>query len=402
MDMVLVSVGVTCSWIIEPLFLQGSSSEVFSGIQEKVLMLRTLRLLRLVRALRLVIQFKTLWRLVHGLTNSLNILCSTLVMLALLLYLLGCVGLEIIAHDSLLLANEETKHIILNYFDGLPETMLTLSRFVTLDDLADIFEPLVRVQPWLSIYYLIALLLVPIALMNIVTAVLVEQAIQSARMDAETEGRVRRAKIKALNPVIRQFFRSLDTDHSGTIVRQEVLQIMQGGADIPMALSDLFKPESMGQLFEILDTDDSGEIDEEEFVNGVMQLAMTDVPIEARQTLKYLRALRRKVDTLERYLGQGDEKQGYQSERSPLSSPHGKDAEEGGCLACGSQGCGLCNRSTRRSRTNSQLSNEKMIEKEAEGCLACGSQGCGLCKQSTQRAQANSQLSPTNAASVMI
>lgn len=273
-DILLVSTGIMCSWIIYPLILFDTGSAA-QTVNDKVLMLRTLRLLRLIRALRLLVQFKTLWRLVHGLMNSLDILFSTTVLLLLSLYILACVGMELIINDDVLL-----------------------------DNLVIIFAPLVRLRPGLLLYYLSGVLIISIALMNLVTAVLVEQAIQTARMDAESDRTFRQQKMKELSPLIRHLFQTLDQDGSGSITKEEILMRMEnhgGRLRVPADLVDIFKPESMLQLFDILDSDDSGECDEDEFVNGVMQMAMTDVPIEARQTLKHIRGFKRKFDKLEHY-----------------------------------------------------------------------------------------------------
>lgn len=319
-DLVLVMSGIICSWVIAPLFA-GSADDV----NDKVFLLRTFRLLRLIRALRLLAQFNTLWRLVQGLMNSLDILCSTLVLLCLTLYVLAVVGLEIIGNDAMLTEHELTGPIVEKHFQTLSSCMLTLIRFVTLDDLAELFAPMIRLQPILVVYYICGLLVVSIALMNLVTAVLVEKAIQTARMDSQAERTMRQAQLRNLMPLIRELFQRWDEEQTGGITKESVLERLErsgGDLNIPDGLRDIFKPELMVQLFDILDADDSGAIDEEEFVTGVMQMAMTDVPIEARQTLKYLKCMRKKVDAIDRFLGQFKDLRGQLLLAGALDSPH--------------------------------------------------------------------------------
>ena len=67
-------------------------------------------------------------------------------------------------------------------------TMITLSQFVTQDSIAAIYSPLIKARPVLVLYFLALLFIVSIALMNLVTAVLVEGALEHARQEKEPHG----------------------------------------------------------------------------------------------------------------------------------------------------------------------------------------------------------------------
>ncbi|CAK0822244.1 unnamed protein product, partial [Prorocentrum cordatum] len=58
-------------------------------------------------------------------------------------------------------------HIAAHRFDTLGGSMLTLMQFMTFDSVAPVYTPLIFAKPWLFIYFLVFLLLGPIALMNI-------------------------------------------------------------------------------------------------------------------------------------------------------------------------------------------------------------------------------------------
>ena len=60
------------------------------------------------------------------------------------------------------------------HFPELFVTMLSLVQFVTLDSIGSIYAPLVRKDPLLLIFFMLFILIVSIALMNLVTAVIVE------------------------------------------------------------------------------------------------------------------------------------------------------------------------------------------------------------------------------------
>merc|ERR1719329_2065950 len=92
-------------------------------------------------------------------------------------------------------------------FQSLPGVMLTLSQFVTLDSVAGIYTPLIEDKWWMIFYFLPLILIVPVALMNLVTAVLVEAAMAMATDDEEMAKQYRRAHLRQLAPEIRDAFR---------------------------------------------------------------------------------------------------------------------------------------------------------------------------------------------------
>lgn len=297
-DTALVVVGVLCTWIIDPLarVMAASGDKDNDTVLDNLMILRVARLLRLVRTLRLVVQFKTLWRLANGLLQSLDVLMSTTALLMLSLYVFACAGVEFITLDDNLRHGGEVGSIIDEHFSSLPTIMLTLFRFATLDSIAGIYTPIIKQKPMLTSYFFSIALIVSIALMNLVTAVLVESTIQRASKDTEMERVMLKKKLNTLTPLIREHFALLDWDNDGYLDRDEIMEDVA----VPVELMKILNPDTdaMMTLFDILDTDDSGKVDEEEFVEGVLHMAMTDVPVETQQIMKLMRLQRRKLDGL--------------------------------------------------------------------------------------------------------
>uniref|UniRef100_A0A7S0BD47 EF-hand domain-containing protein n=1 Tax=Pyrodinium bahamense TaxID=73915 RepID=A0A7S0BD47_9DINO len=110
-------------------------------------------------------------------------------------------------------------------------------------------------------------------------------------MEAFFQGR----KVMKMQPHLRQFFRVLDTSGDGKVQIEELIQAMKRGVDIPPAVRDVVSVTRMIDLFDVLDMDRSGEIEEEEFVDGICQMALTNVTMEAAQILHLLRSFRREM-----------------------------------------------------------------------------------------------------------
>lgn len=297
-DMALVTLGVLCTWIIDPLTraIVANDDALSDTVLDNLMILRVARLLRLVRTLRLIVQFKTLWRLANGLLQSLDVLLSTTALLVLSLYVFACAGVEFITLDPKLRQSAAVASIVDEHFSSLPTIMVTLFRFATLDSIAAIYTPIIQQKPMLTFYFFTIALVVSIALMNLVTAVLVESTIQRASRDTEMERVMLKQKLNTLTPLIRTHFALLDWDNDGYLDRDEIAEEVP----VPIELMNILNPDTdaMMVLFDILDTDDSGKVDEEEFVEGVLHMAMTDVPVETQQMMKLLRLQRRKMDGL--------------------------------------------------------------------------------------------------------
>merc|ERR1719223_2251117 len=89
----------------------------------------------------------------------------------------------------------------------------------------------------------------------------------------------------------------MDDDGSGTISQRE---IMRAAVNLPPGLAEIVKPNEVLEFFEALDVDSSGELEEQEFVDGVVNLAMSDMPIATHQMLKLLHLIQSKAGTLEK------------------------------------------------------------------------------------------------------
>ncbi|CAE7279571.1 CACNA1H [Symbiodinium sp. CCMP2456] len=248
---------------------------------QQVMVLRAMRLIRLVRTFRMIKQIRSIWRLVYGLVNSCQTMISTYALLFLVLYVFGVLALELISNDEILQNNEETREILSDNFSSLGVTMITLTQFATLDSIADIYLPLTKQQPYLAIYFFLLMAIVSISLMNLVTAVIVEGALEHARQDREEEQKLALVTTKQMLPEIVSLFDMVDADASGEIILEEMREHEYG-------YGKLF----YGELFEILDVDNSGKVNREEFVEGLLNIFLREVPVSALQMIKMLRLLR--------------------------------------------------------------------------------------------------------------
>eukprot|EP00930_Biecheleria_cincta_P062160 TRINITY_DN47662_c0_g1_i1.p1 TRINITY_DN47662_c0_g1~~TRINITY_DN47662_c0_g1_i1.p1 ORF type:complete len:581 (-),score=103.49 TRINITY_DN47662_c0_g1_i1:4-1689(-) len=280
----LVLIGIAS---MVPPFRAGSQEP--AQILDRILVVRTFRLLRPLRALRMMKHFRTLWRLVYGLLTSGNTMLSTLSLIALVLYVFACVSVEVITKDEELATHPDTAQIVADNFDSLAMTLLTFSQFVSMDSCADIYKPLVKKRPSLIVFFLSIILLVYLALMNLVTAVLVEGALANTQADKELLKQEQYAKLKTALGTLENLFSEMDADGDGSLTLAEIERVPIDV--IPQECLDNSSVGSMVEVFQILDVDGVGELSKKDFVEGLMNLLMQDVPVETVQTLRLVRSM---------------------------------------------------------------------------------------------------------------
>ncbi|CAE6972011.1 unnamed protein product [Symbiodinium sp. CCMP2592] len=285
LDFFLVIVGLL-ALVIFPLV--GTAA---GGI-EKILVVRGLRLLRLARALRMVGRLKVIWRLVYGLITAGQTMFSTTLLIGLVLFICGCVSVEIITKNKAFCLDptSETCHVVNKHFADLGTSILTLVQFVTLDSIAEVYFPIIVQQPLLLVFFLPILMFVSITLMNLITAVLVENALEFAAHEAEAERIKTKQRVKEALPRLLEIFNEIDEDASGCVTHDEIEKV---SVDVlPPRLLETVSVDSMTDLFELLDVDGSGRLTRGEFVEGLLNLVLMDVPIWTIQSLKLLRLIR--------------------------------------------------------------------------------------------------------------
>ncbi|CAJ1426589.1 unnamed protein product [Effrenium voratum] len=214
---------------------------------------------------------------------------STTALVTFMLYIFGCMAVELITKDDVLKSQPATTAIVEQYFYSLPRAILTLLQFVTLDSIAQVYTPLILERPYLAMYFFSILIFVSIGLMNLVTAVIIEGALDQAAKKHEEERILMKQKVKQSLPSLLETFLAIDVDGSGLITKEEL-------ANMPL---DMLPPnflknlpiDSMMDLFEVLDVDDSNSVSQAEFVEGLLNLAMLDTPIWNIQSLKLLRRI---------------------------------------------------------------------------------------------------------------
>ncbi|CAK0806789.1 unnamed protein product, partial [Prorocentrum cordatum] len=121
------------------------------------------------------------------------------------------------------------------------------------------------------------MLIVSISLMNLVTALMVDNAMSQSVQDKEAEQAWEAASKKKAIPKLKEMFLDLDEDGSGCL---ELEELQNAPEDLKDQLRQIAKMEDCEELFHSLDYDGSGSIDVEEFCDGVLKASQENKPLE--------------------------------------------------------------------------------------------------------------------------
>lgn len=276
---------VLCGWAEVAIGSMGDAAN--QGPLQQAGMLKLLRMVRVVRAVRLLVHCRPLFILVQGLIHSLDTLVWTFVIMASMIYVFALLGMELISEGQS--DDPEFNSVAKLHFSSLSDTMLTLLQVITLDSIGAIYTPLIRGAPWLVLYFVMFILLGSVSLMNLVTAILVQTAQQTANHDALVRKMSRQAHAREAAPLLKNLFFALDSDGDGEITYEEIKGAPAWVHDKIEALADRIDIE---EIFEMLDQDSNGSVSIHEFVDGILRAGEDGVPLEVIRILSVCLELR--------------------------------------------------------------------------------------------------------------
>lgn len=291
-DVALVAIGATVSWIVVPVVNALGIQDL--PIVSQILTLRVLRLLRTVRAFRTMDMFSEMCRLCSGLLRSARTMLSVCLLVLIAIFTFSVLGADLIYKSEKLRADEVTLQIVEKNFSSLSLFMLTLMQFTNADSLASIYFPMCTVQPLLGLYFIALWVVITVALMNLVTAVIVDNALALGREEAEVKEAHDRKILQRNLPLLEELFDKMDKDGSGSVTHDEIKVLhAKGQLRFPAEVQKIIDADHLVNMFEFMDKDKSGEIDKEEFIDGVVCLALNHMSIETLQILQILKDLQK-------------------------------------------------------------------------------------------------------------
>jgi voltage-gated sodium channel len=267
-----------------------TSEDGHKAASSRMSLLRTLRILRAVRAVRIVrvLRFvEELRTIVICIGGSMKSLAWTLLLLFMLIYMAGIAVTQVVLDYRQEVGDEKVGAIILYWYGSLTRTCVTLFEAITSGiNYDEALAPLVVEISWLFyLFWIFYIAFTVFALLNVVTGVFVEKAVESANRD----------KSDFMMTHICDIFRRTDGTNAGKIgwgQFEESLSTEEMQEYFRVIDVDITEAKA---LYELLDADNDGMIDAVEFVSGCVRLTGHAKALDLSLLLFECRAMRSSV-----------------------------------------------------------------------------------------------------------
>lgn len=255
--------------------------ERVTGGAPNLFALRLVRLVRTLRIIRILTFVRPLYLILHGFISAMQAIfwATTLLVLSIMLW-------SILAVNFLHPVNLELVEAGLHpdcyrcqrAFESVSRACLTFAETtIAGETFGDISIPIIEQQPLSLLLFLGVHITIQLGIMNLILAVIVDQAQAARHEDAEQALADKEATMVRAKDTLFKLCVQMDTDFSGSLTLDELLQ---GVDTLPefmnqMRLMDISR-EDMEVVFSILDIDKSGDVNYREFVEELYKLKNRD------------------------------------------------------------------------------------------------------------------------------
>eukprot|EP00931_Biecheleriopsis_adriatica_P052188 TRINITY_DN30337_c0_g1_i1.p1 TRINITY_DN30337_c0_g1~~TRINITY_DN30337_c0_g1_i1.p1 ORF type:complete len:641 (-),score=94.56 TRINITY_DN30337_c0_g1_i1:60-1958(-) len=251
--------------------------------------LRGLRLLRILRIMRIIRLLGELRHIASSIFNSLSSLCWTILLIFMLVYMFGIYFTQVVLDHRLELRQQgkdlEEGHLLLHSFQSLAQSILTLYQAITQGlSWGVLSDSLIKdISLWLGFVISFFMAFALLALLNVITGVFVDAALKGAKDDRD----------RFMIDLSCQLFEArdeLDWDTFQDELDNKALVSFFQAIDVD--------PSEAEFIFKLIDVNDNGGVDLEEFINGCLNLKGPAKAIDSCKILQFSQNIMEKVDTI--------------------------------------------------------------------------------------------------------
>lgn len=277
LDMLVLLFAILDTWWLS--FVDDENNMDFLGL------IRIVRLVRICRVLRLVRVYKALALALLALRESLNgLICVCFIMVT------GIFCCSIFMTNFV--GKTELGLLELGDFSGLERfgtvgrSMYSLFEIMTLEGWHLVGRPLVDAEPFMALFFFAFLMVFTFGLLNFLIAVVVERTLFNSNMGSVRRELEQRHIVDRQLQVMQEAFEACDLNQDGQVDRKEFEEAVHGSDDGCANAPLLENLAQLGittkdalTLFDILDSDSSGEISFKEFRRGFARILGASDPL---------------------------------------------------------------------------------------------------------------------------
>jgi len=274
LDISLVIIG----WIDVGVTLSTSNGSASFSVMRLVRMLRILRSFRVIKVLHMFSEMRVVLLSFFG---AIVPMFWTMLGMCVILYIFvsifvqGAAGFVTEAPYGEPLVESSIRP----YFGSFLKTYRTLLMAITGgEDWTKYYDILQKVSPFYALLFVVYIVMMAFGALNIITAIFVERSLSKAREDFELQKVEERSKMESQRKKLVKLFRQFDTEMTGQITKDRWKEMI--GSDDMQKVHEYFSMlkidiSKADDVFRLLDVDDSGILELEEFIGGCMHIQGT-------------------------------------------------------------------------------------------------------------------------------
>ncbi|CAJ1357725.1 unnamed protein product [Effrenium voratum] len=277
LDLIIVSVSILECGVDLVAKATSGSAEMNSSHLRAMRLARLARTLRGVRIIRLLRYISSLRTIMISIVSTMGSLFWTLVLLVLVFYTFAVILTQMVSDYCKYDLGAETmascNYHDIAYWSSVPESMLTL--FLSISgglSWVDALLPLRQIGPLAVGSMLLYVVLTIFAILNVVTGVFCNNAIESAQSDKDIAIMKQMHKHESQVRALGEIFAEIDEDASERITIRELKEALNGDKMSNFLKSMDISTEDVWTLFMVIDSNADGEISADEFVYACQQL----------------------------------------------------------------------------------------------------------------------------------
>jgi len=278
-------------------------------------LIRILRLAKALRALKVIAAFDTLRAILICVQGSFKTLGWSMLMLYIVFYIFSLIILQQVAARIEDIGDREDDGAVelLGLFSSVTQSILTLTKAAFGGEDWGVSYDIIVQCGWISsVIYMLFVAFTQIALINIITGIFVDNAMQSLSPNREQMAIKLEEEEQGFADELKKLCIAVDADHSGFLTKEQFEDGIDKGR-IPLLLHLLgLDQDHVQNFFDVLcASSDDNQVDIESFVRGCMrlkgpatsfdvQILLSNVDKLERHHAREFRNLKRRMDRAER------------------------------------------------------------------------------------------------------
>lgn len=259
----------------------GILMSLFSADFISLSFLKGLRLARIMRAVKVLRTVPEIQMMIQGMIGATKAICFGVMTVGMLLLIWSILAVQLLNNLNMELAEyyqDAGCDRCARAFSSVWDSMLTfIQHIVAGDSWGNVSLPLAERHPWTLCFFVLVLVSVDLALMNLILAVIVDRAQEARQVDLRQEAREKQQNFKKAAEHIHDLCEQMDTDKSGSLTLAEIMT----GFDVNQEFQDTLTvmditKDDMSTVFSILDNDRSGDVLYAEFVDQLHKMKTSD------------------------------------------------------------------------------------------------------------------------------